>query len=328
MTNTLDLALRDIKSSNPKVQKIGYTRLFSQLLVTGGVASAGAATGLSALSGSSVTEQEDKDLRKFVAPWDKEGSLGYVDRDGTKFSFFNMSYIDPYNMVNEPIRAAARSKNTEDLAENVTESILRSIEPFTSLDLVAQATTAIAQNENEFGGYITPPGASQGRKAKDYLAYAFDKTIKPGFFDTAKEMGYAFDLMDPEDGKRYSPGEEILGAVGLRISNVDVARSFEFRANDYEEDLRDVRGVFNEAKYKEGATLQEKFDAMEEANRLYRERFKEMNEVVEAGYRLGMNWPEIEKKLKDAGVPNDEVEDLKRGAPTPYLTPADITEDE
>lgn len=328
--NTTRTAAREITHSNKEVRKIGWKRLASQAAMTSGIAASTSAAGFSALFGASVAQDELEDYMEFVAPWDKGGALGVVNKDGTEIEYLNFSYLDPYGMIGDPLREWASHDNplsTDAIAE-AGERMARSFEPFYSPDLLSQKLLELRNNENQWGGRIYPEAGSLGRVAGDMAAHFFE-AFKPQIVQSAQDIVQANGMKIIGGGEKEMEADNAwLSAAGFRVTKVDTEKSFEIEASRFADKIRQSRQLLNEVKFEEGSSFSERLEAMRNANNSYAGEAAKFERKINAIRRIGLTRREVKSKLVDAGVSKEISEKLIRGRTDRAFNVEDVRKEE
>jgi len=323
--NTASIGWQELNSPNRELKKIGAKRLAG--LTASLIPLAGAEAGIAAAATklmSDVTDEEDSWLRDFLAPWDKDSELAHVAREGLDFFYVNVSHLDPMSVIKEPVARAFRNGKEPPL-DRLMGVARKLLGPFMDREIIATKLQEASQGMTTDGKPIWNRADSKATKAKKALWHVWEG-FEPGAFRSARKMGYSYDVsVNQGIPDELQVGEElpksqkeewqaVLGAMGLRVTKVNVPRSLMFQGREYSKQIQSARSIFNKrAKYNENATPEEVSNAMKTANQAYREQYKEMRRKVQNARKLGMSWKEIDSKLDDAGVSKKYREDLKRG---------------
>ena len=337
--NTAQLGWQELNSSNQELKKIGAKRLAG--LTASLTPIVGADAGLAAAAGyllSSITPDEDDWLRDFLAPWDKDSELAHVGRDGLDFFYVNVSHLDPMSVVKEPIARAVRN-GEEPTLDRLLGAARKLAGPFLDKEIIANKLWEAKNGQTAEGANVWNKADSKGEKLKKSIWHVYEG-FEPGAFKSARRLGYSYDVSanqaipdplqvgDELPESRNKRWQEALGAMGLRVTKVNLARSMEFQGDEYAKQIQAARSDFNrEAKYNENATPEEVSSAIQEANQSYRQSFKEMSRKVENARKLGMTWNEIDRKLEEADVAKKYREDLKRGWPRQLVGFEDLAQE-
>lgn len=320
--NTYKTAWNEMRSSNPKLNKMGRRRLMAALAHHTGFISKALATTGGMMAGASMSEDEEEDLRNFMPAWDEDGIImpvGKEERPGRapKFSYYNISQADPFAIWGDGFQAALRGEDPADVADKMGSAAYEHFSNFVEPALLIEKILQLSDNEDEFGGQVYQPSANTGKQVAQMAAHFYD-LYEPGALQGARE---AYNALTVNGDESEAENNAMLGALGFRVGQVDPERSMTFEGLEFQKGVRQDRKLFNQAKF-EGDT-DEMADAMAQANQSYRERFEEMRSKVLSAYRLGMSFDQIKDKLVNAGVAKSRAEDLIGGVPSQLITPED-----
>jgi hypothetical protein len=292
--NTYKIALNEVKSDNKEVSKIGAKRLASAGLYTGLKVALATQLGLAAKSfvfgGEDDESEEYNDLRKFVAPWSQDSLIGITNKEPGKYTFIDLTANDPHSFLSELIIAG---RNDNDSTPLVIDKLVALAEPFLGKDLVFSfASEAYLVSENK---KLTTD------EKVDKIMGEFFKLIQPGTITSAIRLQKA------ATGDENQFENEIAGFTGYRPVNVDVQKSYLFRAIDLKERKAALNGRYNRVRYNEKSTEIELEKAYEEVNRDYSQMIKEAQELTQSAIRLGVDSGEIVNILKKNGFSRRDV---------------------
>jgi hypothetical protein len=308
--NTLDLAVREL--NDPRTRAIGATRL---------VGTAVALTGLSALSAGTmaltgITRKDDEDLKKFVAPWQKNSRLIYLGRKPTgEFRFVDMGYSDPHSNLIEPVIAFMQGKNFK---ESMIAAGKAFVEPFASQEILYKAVSEASANMTETGRPVYNPEETPGQQAKD-IANHFWKTLEPGTLTSARRIAMGLKGEKSASGRSFDPGIEATAVVtGQRIQELDVEQSYSFRLRDFKKSLDLVKDIGRESTHRRGTVTAEEIGSdLSRMDEQRRSLFDDFSETTRAAMRLGVNRARIQKMLKASGLSHEIQQSVLRGVYRP-----------
>jgi len=328
--NTARLAAEEIRSSNPKIKKIGAKRMAGLLAMSSGLAASGAAAAGSMMFGVNTLEEDMTDVRELAAPWDENGALMPIsrttdDQGNPVYRYYNISQLDPYTLFNNPIRAALRGAEDDEIIETVVEESRRQLEPFIDPNLLVLKANEVYNNQTEEGGRVYQPSAGTGRKLGAVAAHMLE-LYEPSTIKNSIDLAqyYTNEGYDPATGQIIRPGDEVLGIFGARISTTNIGRSFGFEARAFRKKIGEDRDLFNVQKFRDRPNVNRMVEDFKNANRNYEERIPDMRRKIQAAYRLGMSWDKIESTLKEADIAQEERDRLLRGVQNPLLKVEDF----
>jgi hypothetical protein len=293
--NTYKIAWNEVKSSNKEISKIGAKRLVSAGVYTGLKGTLAAQLGLAAQSlifgGDDDESEEYNDLRKFVAPWSQDSLIAITSKEPGKYSFIDLTANDPHSFLSELIIAG---RNDDDSTPLFIDKLVALGEPFLGKDLVAAfASESYLVYEDK---KLTP-----GEKS-DKILNEFFKLLQPGTITTAIRLQKA---ASGNDNNVFNEG---IGAfTGYRPVDVDIQKSYLFRAIDLKDRKASLNSRYNRVRYDEKSTEVELEKAYEEVNRDYSQMIKEAQELTKSAVRLGVDSGEIVNTLKKNGFSRRDI---------------------
>jgi hypothetical protein len=309
--NTVDLAWKEIKSDNKEIRKIGAQRLAgivsyeaakdAMLWYFGSAAGVGMSGVLGAMLNSDDEDERDKDVRKFVAPWSKSSDLIMLSVGGGKIKYIDFSSSDPHGGIRQVFNSFAEGNDSID---SFTNGLYQVIEPFVGEEIATRALRSVLSNQNSYGKPIYNPEDTNSEKAKDISTHIY-KTLELGTLKTIRKV-YGSDT--PQD-------EFIASMLGFRVYDVDIAEAYGYKMNDYKERISNVKRIYNSKKYNDKATREEKKEAYDMANELYKKMMVEMQEVTASALRLGTNSINLRRKMEENGRLNKSQRSSLFGTP-------------
>jgi hypothetical protein len=274
---------------DPKTRSIGISRM------SGLIAAATVTAGMEALSAfkAGITKEEEKDLRHFSRPWDKNSQWMHVgyDKDGN-YEYVNYGYSDPYAYFKEPFKAAMAG---EPIEKSFPEVILQIAEPFFTPEILATKIGEITFNKKlRGGGKIYYDNDDVDTKAEKMIAHVW-QAFEPGTIGWGRRvimgaMGKTSKWGDPYDVKN----ELLSGISGLRINKIDIRKQMPFKAREF---LAKKQGIEDEKK------LLAVYD--------------DFNDLIQAGMRIGskskISKAEMMALLDNSGISKDDAYGLVYG---------------
>jgi hypothetical protein len=293
--NTYKIALNEVKSNNKEVSKIGAKRLASAGLYTGLKVTLATQLGLAAKSfifgGEDDESQEYNDLRKFVPSWSQDSLIAVTSKEPGKYTFIDLTANDPHSFLSELIIAG---RNDNDSTPLLIDKLVALGEPFLGKDLVFSFASEayLVSNDKKL---------TTGEKG-DKIMEQFLKLIQPGTITTAMRLQKA------ASGNDNNVSNEAIGAfTGYRPVDLDIQKSYLFRAIDLKDRKASLNGRYNRVRYNEKSTEVELNKAYEEVNRDYSQMIKEAQELTQSAVRLGVDSGEIVNILKKNGFSRRDI---------------------
>ena len=251
--NALEIAMKEISSSDPIIREMGFRRLMGGVAVHGGF---GIVAPALASSITGITQEFIENYKRdFGADWERDSDLipitkmGKGDKKGI-FKYVNLSYFNPYAMVAAPFKKMYRfafDSNTRYTPEEQKETFLGALfnpkdgaisgifKPFLSQAIFFEKTVDLLPPGMLGRGGITKTGtrlwgneASFGEISVKSVEH-FIKGIQPGALRTATRIGQGF------DGSKYvDPYAELVNLFsGIKYQEADVADRMNYVVNDY-----------------------------------------------------------------------------------------------
>ena len=246
--NVVMLGFQEISSNNPKIRKIGATR------IAGTIATMALLEGLQlytlqflseslGLSGGDEEESEQRKIRTLVADWDKSGSLGYVDSGSldTKtnedqmendkyFDYINFSSISGVGYIKDIMRLAFEDIETQAGKESSFRVMEQIFAPFIGEEMTLSAMQEAYANQ---GGKVYNRTDDSLTKLSKMVMFVGNQ-IKPGVASSGVRI---YNSMD-EDSDRV-PLYETMALFGLRINRGNANKSLAINARAAYNDMRE-----------------------------------------------------------------------------------------
>lgn len=334
--NIMQTALREISSSNPEIRNMGIQRLLG-LTTIFGAAEYGASKLSETLSG--LSDEEVAVYKNFFsAPWEVNSKLAFMTplRDG-KAKVLNLSYFNPYSVISDTARSlfnnvlapiGAKVGITKDPRRNPDEAILDSIfspegplsqllSPFISEPIGAEPflDIIVRGGKTREGVSIWGPRDKLTEKFVKSFQHIL-KSVEPGASRTARLITNAATGDVRKDNRPYNLQDELLALfAGVRLSDIDVLKSFKFSIRDF----KDIRGdVFVSERFYslDNYTTKTPDFRAKEFEQIQEEAFrsqKEFYNTIQAALHLGIPEDEIRDTLKSVGVPRKDINLIMSG---------------
>ena len=310
--HTITIGLKEIRSPNAGIRKIGAERLTG--LAVAGLGLPAAAMASRFMNG--ITADDDRDIRPFLAPWSRNSSLIYTDKgeDGT-FGFIDMSYTDPYSYVRDPMRALFLG---EDWQESLKESVLQAMSPFFSEEILAGKIYDVARNTKKSGGQVWNPEAHPIDQFQAITAHFWD-ALEPGTISSARRIAKGISGKTTVFGQAYDARLEAMAVLtGHRLSKVDVKQSLSFRTGEMSGRIRDANRILTRTGTRRGTLSQEDLiQAYEESEASRARVFNDAHNIAQAAIRLGLTSREVEVAFRDGGMSRANARAVINGDPPP-----------
>lgn len=302
-------ALEDIRSGNPGQVSMGYRRLAGMFTTLSAALAVGEAS--KALVG--ISDNQDNAYRHFVPPWDKDSALVYLDNRNGKLRYINFSYSNPYNYIADPLYTLLRGGSDEDVTQRAGNAISKFFQPILDPEIFASAAGQVLYNKSANGGQIWNPEDTLGDKVEKIFGH-FWNAFEPSTLNTAYR-GFEPQL---NPGATGSPVTATLALMGIRVSTVDLSKSYGFRVRDFRERIKNARRLYNSVKYNEKASDKEISDAFDLSNERYHAIFNEMENMTQAATNAGVPWEDMKTIWSGSGLAGRDQKSLMTGTFTPF----------
>jgi len=335
--NIMNIAAKEISSSNPLLRQIGYRRMIGAYTVLGGAGTA-AVNIASELSGVTMEELEAY-KNSFAADWNKNSILLPIDKwKKGQGKAINFSYFSPYDVVQKPFEAFMKTlhdgktrtnKDWDDITMNAfAESLGEIFSSFVSeplgyeriIDVLPRGFFGRGGTKKAGGSVYSEDTDDIGTKMYKSFTH-FAEGIEPGVLTTGKKIVGAIDQDLKPGGQPLSLRDEALALFsGVRIINVDVPRSFNYKMTDFR---RKKLSVTKAEKFYnlENAVDRGGDEYIKEFENIQEEMFKVQQEfynVLKDASALGLTKQDIRKLMKRRDFSNREINTLFRGKFTPF----------
>ena len=338
-TRIMDYNLKQMAHPDPLIRAIGMKAMLGTTMAFAGTG-AGVTALSQALTGTSET-QWDAYKRSFGADWDRNANLvAFTGFKDGKAKAFNFSYFSPYDFLQKPFTAVMQKAQEQNLSPQDTEAfimemmlskdgpLMEMLAPFMSEQLGLEALLDVQP-----GGILL--GGRGGRTAEGVRIYSEsddigDKmqksfmhlmnAVEPGLVSTGQKMykGATDDLT--KSGQRIDLSDELLALFsGVRIINIDILKSMEFKTGAFNRMMRavdDTEKLYSPTNYKNRGpevTLAEFVDMQDEALRIQQGFFQ----MIQDARTIGLDDSVIKKKLKEQRIGRKTLRNLMNGEFTP-----------
>jgi len=326
--NILSLGLKEATSSNAQLRQNGYRRLIGALVTLGG-----AEKGVSAL-GQNLTgvtmEQIEAYKRSLSAPWDSRAAIIPINKwkDGVGKAI-NFSYFSPYDVVKQPFSAALKTLEEgklkqEDVSTYAFNAFLnpfangflgKLLDPFISEAIFFEKVSDVLP-----AGFIVGGRSGETKTGKKIYSITDDEPekfiksllhiiegVQPTAFTTAGKLVQGLEQDIKKGGQPVTLRDELLALFsGIRIINVDVPRSMQFKVTDYNQKFRSV------------TTTEKLFSLENYQNRGPLVLANEFRQIQDETLKVNKDFHLILQDALKTGVPKRELLKILRGRRIPY----------
>ena len=338
-TRIMDFNLKQMAHPNPRIRQMGIKASISTPLAFGGLG-----VGVTALSQSltgTSPEQWSAYQRSFAADWDRNANLvAFTGFDKGKAKAFNFSYFSPYDFLQKPLNAVMQKAADQNLTgADADEFILNMmlapdgplmemLRPFISEQLGLEALLDVQPGGIIFGGRggRTSEGVriySESDDVGDKIQKSFMhllNAVEPGLVSTAQKFGKGITEDVTKGGQPVNLKDEIIALLsGVRIINVDILKSMEYKTGEFNRLMRaidDTEKLYSPENYNSRGpeVILQEYNQMQLEGYKIQQKFYQM--IVDAK-TIGLSNLDIRKKLKEQGVGNKMISNLMNGIFTP-----------
>ena len=338
--NILSLGLKEATSSNANLRQMGYRRLIGSLVTLGGAEKAVSTIGQN-LTGVTM-EQVEAYKRSLSAQWDSRAAIIPINKwkDGVGKAI-NFSYFSPYDVVKQPFSAALKTleegKVRQEDAGNVAWNLMlgedgpvrKLLDPFISEAIFFEKVLDTLPSGVGFGGRggVTKTG-SRVYSITDDGPEAFMKSlvhiiegVQPTAITTAGKLVQGLEKDLKRGGQPVTLQDELLALFsGIRIINVDVPKSMQFKVTDYQKKFRSVtqtEKLFSLENYQNRGPLV----LADEFRQIQDETLKvnrEFHLILEDALAVGVPKRELLKILRNRRISYAKAKKLLDGKNIPY----------
>ncbi len=309
--NTVKIGLEEMKS--PETRAIGAQRMVGTAIALGGVSVLGRAV----MAALGIGDDEDEDLRWFVAPWQENSRFLYTAKpEDATYQFVDLGYSDPHATLVDPLIALTRG---DDWRASLMDATAEFLAPFTSEDILAKALMDLRSNEDH---KIYNPRDTAGEQAKAIVGHLWSEALEPGTVSSGRRIHEAIQGTSPN---RKVKTEVTALLTGQRHQTIDVEHSLGFRVRDFRKALAGIQSIARKTVTSRGkATGAMVATDVARMEKLRLAEFAEMQKIIGAARRLGVPTKNIEALLKDE-LPDEMADELLAGVYSPYeLTPQTV----
>jgi hypothetical protein len=314
---------------------IGMKRLFGMATTTLGVPY-GTVEAFKAIH--DVTEEEMSALRRFVPEWSKNSTLVPIRGEDGKLKYVDFSHANAYDTLIRPINTlfngVQKGLEEEEVFKNtflaMIDATKETASPFVSESIWTEGLMDVAPILGRGGRTAegrrlwtdeTPWGEAFYAGIKHLGA-----TVVPGSGPAFIRMGQALTETVDEYGRSYEFGDELLGVAGMRVVEVDPARSMKFKIADFRTGINNSRREFTGPLLKGGPiTPEQVVDRFQVANQSLFRVQQRMFKDYYAARTLGVSDRALENTFEDR-VSNKQVRAIQNGRFTPFIPSENIAQ--
>ena len=285
-----------------------------------------------------VTDEEMSALRRFVPEWSKNSTLVPIRADDGTLKYIDFSHANAYDTLIRPINTlmlgVQKGIEEQEVFKNTFTALVdatkETASPFVSESIWTQGLMDVAPILGRGGRTLegrrlwtdeTPWGDAFYAGLKHLGA-----TVVPGSLPALGRMGNALSETVDEYGRSYEFLDEALGVAGLRVVDVDPARSMKFKIADFRTGINNSRREFTGPLLKGGPiTSEQVIDQYQKANQSLFKVQQKMFKDYYAARTLGVTDRALENTFQDR-VSNKQVRAIQTGKFTPFIPSENIAQ--
>lgn len=259
-----------------------------------------------------VDDDEEEALRIMAAPWSKNSNILFTGRDEDgNLTYFDLSFLDPYNIWKRPVTAAIRDAPWED---RLTSALDDTVGPFLGTDIGFGAVSEVVYNKrNDTGGPVFQEHDLPWDQAEDIITH-ITKSIQPGLTSNLYRTWQALEGTKRPSGRPYKLEEELLAWGGWRASTLDPKVSVKYLAYEFGDQKRaastKLSRVLRDPNEVSDAEIK---DAVRDSLKLRNEAYEDMVRVISAAKKTGATERQIEDSLRSSNVAIKDIRSMLRG---------------
>jgi len=307
-TNNLVKGIKEAK--DPIRAPIGKGRLVGQALtyVTAPIV---AVEGFRALYG--ITRDQLAAIREFVPDWSKDNTILPVYENG-KYKYIDFSHGFFYDTMTSPVVATVNKVDEldeapllEGIVKGMGAAFAKAVQPFVSESIYFGAVMDIFTRNgiDDNGNRVWNPRDPLGNKLRDSFKHVAYK-LSPGSFPQLKRL-YKAVRGQTIGGTLYEIPDELMGFFGAREVPLDIAKTMNFKIQDFQQATRDERRLIFKGTLS-GDPVTDDNQIIQQyilANQQRLETFNSMRRTYDAAKVLGMRDKEIQEIFAKRGMKKD-----------------------
>jgi hypothetical protein len=311
--NTARYGWKDATSGNPVLVKSGISRLFALTLSQGALGAV--AYIVRELSG--LSDEDEERLRRFLPEWQVNALIMLTGRrEAGKISFWDLSYLNPYDVLHEPFIAMGReAASGGDFLDIAAKGMEKFTDPWTGEQLFFGAVVDAMRGVTVDGRPLFEEADSTWNKNKARLD-RIANSLTPGAVNLGRRMYMALTGQISAGGQSYNLSSEMLGALaGQRPGERDTLQAFQFTKLPAMQRLVDSANNLSTKAYRTRGTpdLAKIAENYRQSNDSRFKAFQEVYKDIEALEGLGVPREKIFQAMKAAKVPDQDIQQIGEG---------------
>jgi hypothetical protein len=314
---TIKQGLEEVKSTNPKIKKVGVWRLASAAMT----ALAPAIIAYATKAAFGYDDDDEETIRGSLPDWQKDNNLMFLpkDKDG-KPRFLDFSYMNPFNILQDPETAAIRSIGHDpehSLTNAAMVGFVQAVKPFISEQLWLATVSDIFRNEDSSKNN-QPLWNTEGTTGEMISAWGdrAARAVRPGTWDAMERIGKGVRGEVSGSGRAYDPGNEAMALVGMRVTTIDPPQALQTMTSDFKQNMGKADKLFLQPFTNRGTIEQgEVTKRYNQTNEARKALFYKMRQNYLGSVHLGMTAPQaihtmmigFGSDISKAGIGKDDI---------------------
>lgn len=259
-----------------------------------------------------IDDDEEEAIRELAAPWSKNSNFWFYGRnDKGELEYFDLSFMDPYNIWKRPITAIMRDQPWDDALKSGAVDFLS---PFLGTDILANSIMEVYANKrSDTGSPVYNENDLPHNQLAD-IANHLRKDVQPGLASNLDRTWSALQGEVRSSGKKYDLTDEGLAWVGWRRTTLDPKVSLYYRSYEFKDAkadaTRSLTRVLRDPNKVSDADIRGAYRGALELRQI---AYTDMYRVIHAARKAGMTDRQITKILSASRVSKDDIKNLLRG---------------
>lgn len=327
--NSLEQAFNEVRSDNPKVRRIGASRLVGTVQANAlrasivGAFGALAGIGVQGLVGAAVDDEDEKEkqeaIRSFVYPWLKKSDLIVHEAKDGIIRIHDASGVDPYNAIQRIMNSGLYGS---DKGMEVVKEVLG---PFVDETILLNAGVNVLSGTDNYGRRIWYPNDTDGEKWFNGSTHIL-RTLAPGVYNTSLKIY-------EDGGKEYiglSPyvGAEPISKIGLNTVagqflgttyyEVDTKKVFFFRLQEWIKSESGMRKKYRDEMRKAIKEKDTTPERLADINADVKMELDKLKDFYDNAVKLGAEPSDLRRIMKDSRLTKADQIYISGGAFQPW----------
>jgi len=301
-----------LKTNNGALVAAGVSRLTGFALATAGL------YGIVALARaqSGWDEEDEEDLRQQLPYWETNSTFVMMGREANgDIDYFNLSYMNPYDVWARPVRAFIRGMKDPDsgVPETITETLSELIDPVAKEQIFFGALIDIARGVEKSGGNVYDTTDPLLRKAKLSLQHIYESALEPGSLASIRRIMKGWNEEVSQAGRSYNFANEFVSAAfGIKKSSTNSESNLSWGARAFKYDQRQAASEFTRVFKSPGTQSNDEIiSSYVRANDKMKDAYLRIRRKAVAAIRLGtMTKGDVVRELQSSKLGDDAIADI------------------